>query len=75
MRDGQRIGCNATEERRRSLVGNCQVSIGKAYECNTTALSNRGKEEKSKAGYDVETKGLDEPARKEVALGNAFLAA
>jgi len=51
------------------------MSIGKAYECNTTALSNRGKEEKSKAGYDVETKGLDEAARKEVALGNAFLAA
>jgi len=45
------------------------------YECDTTALSNRREEEESETRYDMETKGLDEPASKKIALGDAFLAA
>jgi hypothetical protein len=45
------------------------------YECNPTALSNRGEEEESEARHDMETKGLDEPTCKEIALRDTFFAA
>jgi hypothetical protein len=46
----------------------------RAYKSDTTALSNRRKEEESEARYDMETKGLNEPACEKVALSDAFLA-
>jgi hypothetical protein len=46
----------------------------RAYKSDTTALSDRGKEEESEAGYNMETKGLNKPACEKVALGDAFLA-
>jgi hypothetical protein len=72
MRHGQRIRCSATKRRRQFLVDNCQLTS--VYKSDTTALSNRGEEEESEAGYDMETKRLDEPACEEVTLGDTFLA-
>jgi hypothetical protein len=46
----------------------------RVYKSDATALSNRGKEEESESRYDMETKGLDEPACEIVALGDTFLA-
>ena len=53
------------------LIDNSQWE---AYKSDATTLSNRRKEEESEAGYDMETKGLNEPACEKVALGDAFLA-
>jgi hypothetical protein len=54
MRNGRRIGCNATEKVISALSWGSSIWI--THECNTTALSNHGEEQESETRHDMESK-------------------